>query len=110
MLIKNFRTLVRLVVLYLDGWDGWFFLARRSFVCAKSDVGKFKITVGAADANGLKCSGFWRVGRARGYPNLIQDGNGLTKLVFSGHVDHQFSRINSPPCVCVFAIYKMPSP
>ena len=38
--------------------DGWFFLARCSFVCAKSDVGKLKIAVGTANANGLKRPGF----------------------------------------------------
>ncbi len=54
----TFRILISPIVLYLDGWDGWFFLARRSLVCAKSDVGKFKIAVGSADANRLKCSGF----------------------------------------------------
>jgi hypothetical protein len=50
----TFRTLVRPVMLYLDR----FLLARGSFVRAKSDVGKFKIAVGAANANGLKCPGF----------------------------------------------------
>ena len=50
-----FRILIRAFVLDLDGW---FFLARCSFVCAKSDVGKLKIAVGTANANGLKRPGF----------------------------------------------------
>jgi len=50
-----FRILIRAFVLYLDGW---FFLARCSFVCAKSDIRKLKIAVGTTDSNGLKCPGF----------------------------------------------------
>jgi hypothetical protein len=46
---------IRPVVL---GFAGRFLFARRSVVCAESDIGKFKIAVGTTDANGLKCPGF----------------------------------------------------
>lgn len=117
--------LTRPVVLYLDGSDGWFLLARRSLVCAKSNVGKLKIAVGTIKAGGLKCPaglrpvggarsdpdfigcfGFRRFRRARSYPTLIWRGSG-PRFRFSGHVDDHATK-STHPSSCVHQINTMP--
>ena len=91
-------TFTILIASGLAGRAAGFFLARRCIFRAQSNIGKFKIAVGAVDRGELKFPGFRRVGRARSYPNFICGSTRFARLVFSGHVDHQLT-INSPACM-----------
>ena len=98
------------------------------FVLARAMVNgsKLKIAVGTVHAGGPKCPefrtagrarsypklirspGFRSAGRARSYPNLIWGGNGLARLLFSGHVDDHANKINSPAMYALPNLYRMP--
>jgi hypothetical protein len=98
-----------------------FFLAR-----SEGNGSKLKIAVGTVVAGGPKCFEFRTAGRARsnptlircpvfrfdgrarGYPNLIWGGNGLARLMFSGHVDDHANKINSPAMYALPNLYRMP--
>ena len=93
---------------------------------AKGNGSKLKIAVGTVDAGRPKCPeirtagrariypkfirspGFRSAGRARSYPNLIWGGNGLARLLFSGHVDDHANKINSPAMYALPNLYRMP--
>jgi len=103
---RGHLALVCLIRLGVCGRAFGFFLAQGRLLLTQGDIGKVQIPVGRGNAGRLKYPGEGGISRARSYPNLLRRIKGLARLVFPGHVDHHFNKINSPAIACAFSLIR----